>query len=58
MYDQLAIKANAIDSSELVKKADQDIKIKEIEDKILNHDKYTGCPSKKYIQIKIFMLKK
>ena len=41
MYDELVTKANTInttDTSDLVKKADYDIKIAEIEKKITDHD--------------------
>ena len=44
IYDELFAKVNAIDSSKLVKKTDYNIKIKEIEDKFPNHDKYTTTP--------------
>ena len=40
MYHQLVSKVNAINTSELVLKTDYKTKIKEIEDKIPDHDKY------------------
>ena len=44
MYDHQLQKVNAIDNSKLVKKANYDTKIKGIEDKFPNHDKYITIP--------------
>ena len=40
MYDELITKVNAVNSSKLIKEPEYDRKLKEIEDKIPNYDKY------------------
>ena len=44
VYDHLVTKVNAINTSELVLKTDYNTKIKEIEAKIPDHDKYITTP--------------